>query len=223
MRAVVLASGLALLVTGCSVALRYPYHLAKPLVKREGTVAVAVAVQDQRDSVLAGGRPDFVGVRRGLLGSREDITTVSGQPLAADVSTCVRQGLQEAGYQAMPVKVMIRSRPEYVVAQMAKTGAQRLLLVSIDAWKSDSFWRTWLFYDITVQVFDPEGKRLGRAATSGRDRIVGDDETELAYVYALKLQLLLNDRAVARALYVAPPSAPEPPAQEPVVPPAPTP
>ena len=210
MRAVMVASGFALLVTGCSVAMRYPYNLAKPLVKKEGTVAVAVAVQDRRDSVIAGGRPDIVGIRRSLFGHVEDITTVSGQPLAADVSTCVRRGLQEAGYQAMPVKVMIRSRQEYVVGQMAKTGAQRLLLVGIDAWKSNTFWRTALFYDLTVQVFDPEGHLLGRAATSGRDQVVGDTETTLAEIYTLKLELLLNDRAIARALEVtAPPRAAE--------------
>jgi hypothetical protein len=228
MRALVVVLGLALLAAGCSVS-KVPYHLANPLVKKEGRVAVAVAVQDQRDSVIAGGRPDLVGLMRAKFGNAFDVTTASGEPLAADFSSCVRRGLEQAGYQVTPVKVMIRSRQEYVIAQMAKTGAQRLLLVSIDAWKSDSRGNTWitntgLVYAVTVHVFDPQGILLGRAQTSGRDNLGTYDppETSLPQLYQLKLELLLNDRSIARALNVAPPpAAPEPPAQEPAVTPAP--
>jgi hypothetical protein len=206
MRALIVTSGWALIAAGCTVS-KVPYHLANPLVQKQGRVAVAVAVQDQRAGVIAGGRPDLVGLMRAGI-SASDVTTDSGEPLAADLSRCVRRGLQQAGYQVTPVNVIIRSREEYVVAQMAKTGAQRLLLVSIDAWESDSRGNKWrvtttgLVYDVTVQVFDPQGYLLGRAQTSGRDDVGGYDppETALPELYQLKLELLLNDRSIARAL-----------------------
>jgi hypothetical protein len=228
LRALAVTSGLAVLAAGCSVS-KVSYHLANPLVKKEGKVAVAVAVQDQRASVIAGGRPDLVGLMRAGFGNASDVTTGSGEPLAADFSSCVRRGLQESSYQVAPVKVMIRSRQEYVIAQMAKTGAQRLLLVSIDAWESDSRsnkWsvsNTWLVYDVTVQVFDPQGHLLGRARTFGRDNVGSYDppETALPELYQLKLELLLNDRSIARALNVAPADS-SAPSSSPAVTPAPT-
>jgi len=60
MRALVVVFGLALLSAGCAVGRQYAYHLANPAVNQRGTATIAVAVQDQRDSVTAGGRPDFV-------------------------------------------------------------------------------------------------------------------------------------------------------------------
>jgi len=170
---------------------------------------------------------------RGGFGNPFDVTTASGQPLASDFTADIRRGLQRSGYQVTPVTVMAGSRPEYAIGRLAKTGAQRLLLVQIDAWKSDTFSGTQLFYGLRMQVYDPQGLLLARAATSGRDNVganfidpAGHAETSLPRILALKLELLLNDRSIARALKVAaPPPAetptPEPPAAEPTVTPAP--
>lgn len=225
--------GGALLLTGCAFGRHHAYHLADPLVNQGGRTSIALAVQDQRDSVLMGGRPDFVGLSRGGFGNAFDVTTASGQPLAADFTASIRRGLERAGYRVSSVAVMDRSPTESVARKLAKAGADRSMLVQIDTWKSDTYSGTQLFYGVTIQVFDASGQVLGRAATSGRD-IVGRDfvdpgglaEEALPKIYALKLELLLNDRAIARSLVVSrppPAAAGEPGGGKPPAPPEPDP
>ena len=127
----VLFVGFTVALTGCPWGQKYPYHLAQPFVEQGRAMSIALAVDDQRVSVNAGGRPDFVGVARDGYGKTYDIATESGQPLAADFTVSIRRGLEAAGYRVTPVRVPDRSRPEIVVRQLAQTGAERLLAVRI--------------------------------------------------------------------------------------------
>jgi len=198
--------------TGCAFGRHHAYHLAKPFVERGPAMSIALAVQDQRDSVLMGGRPDFVGLMRAGFGNSYDVTTVSGQPLAADFAASIRRGLESVSFRVTTVKVMDRARPETVASALAKTGAERLMVVAIDLWKTDTLSRTWLFYGVRVQVLDPRGQELGHAAVSGKDVLAGTEinlETTLPKAYTKKLEQLLNDPAVLRALGRAAESDPD--------------
>ena len=201
-------------VANCAYGRRYAYHLANPTVEQGRAMSIALAVQDQRGSVNAGGPTDFVGVSRGSFGNSFDVTTASGQPLAADFAVSIQRGLESAGYRVTPVRVMDRARTEVVARTLAKTNAERLLAVTIDVWHSDTLNRSWLHYGVRLQVFDDGGHELGRAGVSGSD-VIGsafqdrDNLAELAMprACAQKLERLLNDPAIKRALLPRVPSA----------------
>jgi hypothetical protein len=183
------------------------------MMEQGRAMSIALAVQEQRDSVNAGGPPNFVGVSRGGFGNSFDVTTASGQPLAADFAVSIQRGLESAGYRVTPVRVMDRARTEVVARALAKTNAERSMAVTIDVWHSDTLSRTWLHYGVRVQVLDARGDELGRAAVSGSD-VIGsafadrDNIGELSMPRACvqKLEKLLNDPAIKRALL--PPAAP---------------
>jgi hypothetical protein len=205
--------GAVVAVAGCAYGRRYAYHLGTPMVEQGRAMAIALAVQDQRESVNAGGSPDFVGVSRGGFGNSFDVTTASGQPLAADFAVSIQRGLESAGYRVTPVRVMDRARTELVARTLAKTNAERLLAVTIDVWHSDTLNRSWLHYGVRLRVFDAGGHELGRAAVSGSD-VLGsafqdrENIAELAMPRACvqKLEKLLNDPAIKRALLPRAPS-----------------
>jgi len=206
----------ALALTGCSVGHQFSYHRAQPFVEQGRAMSIALAVVDQRPSVNAGGSPDFVGVARDHYSRTSYISTASGQPLSADFTVSIRRGLESAGYRVTPVRVMDRSRPETVVRQLARTGAQRLLAVRIAEWVSEGhLLRGELYYDVTMRVLDGGGQELGRAVISGRDVMGAASDVEVPRLYVQKLEQLLNDPAIKRGL--------APPAAAPVVPATPAP
>ena len=93
----------------------------------------------------------------------------------------------------------------------------------IQEWKSDTYQNTALHYSVTVLVLDPSGQELGRAAINGNDNLGGSFWAPAGYAednvppaYAQKLEQLLNDPAILRALAPAP-SGPPPP--QPAAPP----
>jgi hypothetical protein len=220
--------GGALATSGCFVSpTTHPYHLAHPFVDQGRAASIALAVTDRRQFVAAGGRPDFVG----KLHPGRDVTTASGQPLAADVAVSIRRGLEAAGYRVALVRVMERSRPETVASALVKAGGELLMAVQIDVWRYDSHVRAKLDYDVTMRVLDARGQELGRAQVSGLDVLTGDPAAKVPTVYLEKLEQLLNDPAIKRGMAAAaslpiapampvapaPDQPPPPPSSEPSV------
>ncbi len=205
--------GCAVAASGCTYGHHYAHHLANPLVEQGRAMSLALAVQDQREYVNSGGRPDFVGFTHGGLGNAFDVTTASGQPLAADFATSIRRGLESAGYRVTPVRVMDRAQRETVARALTKTGAERLLAVQIDAWTCDTWKRTQFDYDVTLRVLDARGHGLGQARVSGSEVLGGDFVDPVGHaavvlprVYVQKLEQLLNDPAIKRGLLPTPPA-----------------
>jgi hypothetical protein len=197
----------ALAASGCAFGHHHAYHLGSPAVGR-GSSSVALSVADVRESVLMGGNPAFVGLSRAGFGNSFDVNTSSGQPLADDLATSIRRGLEAAGYRVTPVRVMVRAREETVVGALTRTGAERLLLFEISVWKSDTLMRTALDYDVTLRVFNAQGRQLARARVADRD--VLQSESDIETIYVRKLERLLNDYAIKRALAPTPPPTPPP-------------
>jgi hypothetical protein len=204
----------ALATAGCAVGRRYSYHLANPRMTSRGSLSVALAVQDQREALTTGGRsPDFVGFQRGGFGKAFDIVTASGQPLADDFATSIGRALEQAGYRVKRVRVSNLASPAHVQGPMARSGAERGLVVQIEEWKSDTYSNTALHYDVTMRVLGPGGEELGRATIKGDDTLGGDiGERTVPPAYSRILERLLNDPAIARALApaAAPPGAAPP-------------
>ena len=200
----------ALAASGCAFGHHHAYHLGSPAVGR-GSLSVALFVGDARDSVLMGGDPAVVGVSRGGFGNPFDVITASDQPLADDLAVSIRRGLEAAGYRVIPVRAPPRAREETVVGALARAGAERLLFFEIAEWKSDTLMRTRFNYDVTLRVYDAQGRKIGRARVADSD-VLGN-EMNVEKIYVRKLEGLLNDYTIRRALTPTPPvpeSAPPP-------------
>jgi hypothetical protein len=235
-RGVLLVGWLASLV-GCAFGKHLPYHQTVPRVVHGAPIPVALAVEDERPSVLMGGRPDFVGVSRGGFGNPFDVTTTSGQALARDFAASIRAGLEAAGYRVIPVTVANGTRPDQVARIVGRTGADRLLAIKIVAWKSDTLVQTSLDFELRARAFGASGQPLGGAAIVSGHEVLGGNfvdpfghaETAVPPLYRAKLEQLLNHPGLVRGLTApvapAPPPSPPPsdapPDAEPVVIPAP--
>lgn len=231
MRTTVLAVlGCALVLCGCAVGRKQAYHNSSPRMMR-GTLSVALVVQDQRAAVRSGAKaPNFVGFQRGGFGTPFDVTTASGRALADDFTTSIRHGLLRAGYRVTALVISDRPSPAEIQQAMAQAGAERGLVFLIQEWKADTQTNIALRYDVVLLVLNPSGQVLARALIGGNDNLGGSfmdpagfAEEAVPRAYNQKLEELLSNPSVVRALQPAPAPAPPPapPADAPSVAPVP--
>jgi hypothetical protein len=124
----------------------------------------ALAVLDARPDVLSGDRKEtFVGLSRSLYGIPYPAYTKSKQPLVQDLSNVVSRALKLGG---TPVKVVSPSpfkHREGALKDLQATGAERLILIEVRDWWTDTLIHTDLHYDLLLTVSTPRGRSWDRA------------------------------------------------------------
>jgi hypothetical protein len=198
----------AFAATGCAVGNKHNYTADPPTLAVQGTRSVAVAAQDARPYVITKEKsPDFVGLSRGGFGNPFDVTTESGRPLADDFAATITRSLQNRGFKSTAVGVAPSTAAPDVRSLAAQAGTERVALVSIHEWKSDTFQNTALLYEVVLRVFDLNGNELANNRISGRDNLGGSawnppDHAKGAVpaAYRKKLEELFGSEAVVRSL-----------------------
>ncbi len=196
------------LLSGCAVGNKHSYHDAMVLFDVEAASMVAVAAQDRRPYVLSGAKtPDFVGLQRGGFGNPFDVTTQSGKPLSTDFTESVVRSLVQGGAKAVPISIAPSLNRERAIAELRRSGAEKLLLLQLNEWKSDTFNNTALIYDVKAYVCDSTGEIIAESEISGRENLGGSAfnppghaKAAVPQAFKRKLEELLGARQVAAAL-----------------------
>lgn len=168
---------LAFALTGCAVGNKHGYTIGPDFstqLSPQGARSVAIAAQDARPYVLNKEKtPDFVGLSRGGFGNPFDVTTESGRALAEDFAAAISASLARRGFKSTTVNVAASTAQPDVRALAAQAGAERLALLAIHEWKSDTFQNTALLYELVLRVFDASGNELAMNRIAGRDNLGG--------------------------------------------------
>jgi len=157
---VVLLTALALTLSGCAFGRKVDYSALAPQMTVPSGTSVAVAVSDERPYVLSGKKENtFVGVTRGGFYNPFDMNTVSKKPLAIDLQQSVLGALAKSNIQAVAVP--------YQTGFKADSASQRLLVLNVKEWKTDTYGRTRFDYNLNASVIDENGKVIGsKSATN---------------------------------------------------------
>jgi hypothetical protein len=144
-----------------------PLKLAVPF---QGSIAIAVL--DARPDVISGDRKEtFIGFTRSLYGIPYPAHTASKKPLAEDLANLVTRALKLGGGTAKSVSASPRSGREAAVQALQASGADRLVLIEIKDWWSDTLIHTDLHYDLALTVFNAQGQALGTSSAGGNDEL----------------------------------------------------
>lgn len=197
----------AFAMTGCLIGNKHRYDIG-PDFAVQGTRSVAVAAQDLRRYVVSKEKkPDFVGFQRGNFGNPFDITTESGRPLADDFAAAIAASLQRRGFNSTAVSIAASPSAADARALAARASAERLALLQIVEWMSDTTKQTGLLYDLVLRVYDADGNELANNRVTGRDNLGGSawnppDHAKGAVpvAYRKKLEELFGAEAVLRSL-----------------------
>lgn len=201
---------LAVAVSGCAVAFgnTHGYHDVVANLSYSGARKVAVATRDERPYVLSGAKePRFVGLSRGGYNNPFDVVTTSRKPLADDMSQSLERSLDEKGFDAVALPVGPGEDEGLILAKVVGTGAERVLVLSLREWKSDTMLATWLRYDVSLRVLDPEGALLAESSLAESRELGGSPydppanaERAIPRAFRRALESLLEDPAIAAAL-----------------------
>lgn len=149
LRAVLLLCAFATL-GGCAFGQKIDYRQSTPYLSARSDTPVEVNVIDERPYVLSGSKnPTYVGTLRALYYNPFNINTLTGNPLSFDLKEAVRSSLEKSSIKAPAAYSTTNADP-----------GQKLLMLKLREWKSDSYMRTRFDYDITASVLDEHGKEL---------------------------------------------------------------
>jgi hypothetical protein len=132
----------------------------------------ALAVLDERPDVVKGERKEtFVGLSRSLYGIPYPAYTQSKRPLAQDFSDLVTRGLKLGGTPVQSIQVTPFKGRAGAIKSLQASGAERLILIEMHDWWSDSLIHTDLHYDLALTVLDVQGQELGSSTLTGHDEL----------------------------------------------------
>ncbi len=204
--------GLALLAValllGCAAGNKHRYESVSAKLDVPAGGRIAVSTLDQRPYVLSGDKPPhFVGLQRAGFGNPFAVGTRSGQPLAVDMTNAITSALKAQGAEASAVIPAPNESEGDVRKRLMESGARRLLLLKLREWKSDTYNRTSLEYDVQLQVLDDQGGELASSALQGDDNLGGSFWNPAAHAkravqsaFAAKVGMLFADPEVQQAL-----------------------
>jgi hypothetical protein len=192
-------------LSGCAFGQKFNYAESSINVGSVGTTrSASVAVLDQREYVKSGKKSEsFIGLSRGGFGNPFDVVTKSGAPMATEMATSVAASLRAKGLKVQTVTVPPAGGLERARQALSRTGSDRLLVFTLNEWKTDTMMRTGLDFDVTLDVMDGSGVNLARSHVSGKE-VSGSSilsaEKDAQGWFADKVSELLRDEAVAGAL-----------------------
>lgn len=183
---------------GCAFGHTVPYAGTVARIDASGGTSVAVTAHDQRKRVVErGGSPTFVGELRSLAHIPYGVYTASGKPLADDLTTVLAASFASKGFKVVPVVVTHSEKPETVIQKVTAGGVERAVVLTVVEWRTDTYFKTQLFYDFNVRILDQNGKQLAEGRLDGHiAELVGPPTQALRQM----LERLLNEPKVANAI-----------------------
>lgn len=204
-----------LLLISCAAGHKIKYHDTVASISTSGSITIAVTTHDQREYILSGqSNPDYVGLNRAGFSlvpfKPQSITTESGKSLAEDITASICNSLAAKGFRAIAVNAMPSEDKNKILAKMKEIKGERLLLLTLYEWQSDTYVNTGLFYNVKLEIFDIHGNKLTEKIMKGEDNLGhGDDSFGLAIVkmqkiipkvFKDKIEVLLNNKDVVETL-----------------------
>jgi hypothetical protein len=158
------------LASGCAVGQKIPYTQPTPLLTLvgSGTERIGLAVHDQRRQVVKDpDNADFVGEMRSLYHIPYGVHTQSGKPLAVDLTNLLAAAFTAKGFIPVAVTTASNQKSEDVMRALARQGVPRSVLLTLFEWRTDTYFKTQLFYDLDLQVLNETGRVVAEDRRTG--------------------------------------------------------
>lgn len=202
----IFAAAVVSVITGCAVGNTYSYRESDLAIPVSGDEAIGLTVVDRRPYVLSGDKPAaFIGLQRGGFGNPFDVTTESGQPLAAEVQTALANAMRKRGYKVIELYPSSSSESDILRAIQSGKMAKNVVLVFRE-WKTDAMMSLGLSHDLVLQVLGPDGTTLGSSSSQSHKESLGpagfEDQNALLAKRAMasKVEALFRDTSIQDAL-----------------------
>ena len=149
-------------LTSCTAYNKFDIRKAQ-VTSPSGKASVFVVGVDEREYLKNGEiGPDYLGLTRDGVGIPYLIKTATKRPLALEIAEAVTDSLHAGGRQT--VKAESAKDGASAVSKFRGIGVNRLVLIRIKKWESETLWRTGLDYSVNVDVYDKGGQLLSSSS-----------------------------------------------------------
>jgi hypothetical protein len=160
------------LISGCAVGVKHDYMVDSLDLEVETDKSIAVGTLDHRDYVLDSRKnSNFVGLSRGGFGNPFDVVTLSGHPLAEDISYSIASSLRKNDVDIKVVELSPSQSVDAAAEKLHAEAAQRSLLLTLFEWKGDTYFNVGFTYNFDVRIFNREGNLLFEKHLQGNDNL----------------------------------------------------
>jgi len=150
----------------------FDFTNARPMLEVSTDETIAIAIQDRREYVVDGGKPEtFVGLIRSRVGIPFDVHTTSTEPLATDLGKALVATFAFHKVTATYVRVAPEESPDQIMSRLGKAGAQKALVITLLEWRTDTYQTTRMDFQFRAELFDASGRSLARHAISGSEAL----------------------------------------------------
>lgn len=159
----------AIFLTGGCVA---KYDLTKSQLKTNfrGSGNLAIGVQDLRPVVVDRTKlPTFIGLHRDGFGMPKDAHTKSGKTLAEDMAAILATSFAANGFQVTQFVVSTNDNQESSVRQQSASAYDKIIVVTLKQFRSDSWVEVELQWEIKMSVYDGKGMLLAEKESIGTE------------------------------------------------------
>ncbi len=146
------------------------YDLTKSQLKAnfQGSGKVAIGVQDLRPFVVDRTKPPtFIGLHRDGVGMPKDANTKSGKTLAEDMVTILTSSFTANGFQVTPFPISTNDNQEALIEQQAASAYDKIIVVTLKQFRSDSWMEVELQWEIKMSVYDGKETLLAEKESAG--------------------------------------------------------
>lgn len=195
-------------IMGCAIGQKIRYNDLPLELQATGKYIIAVSVYDNRVFIKNGEKdPSYIGTFRGAFGNPFDAYTESGKALAEDITGVICESLKKKGYKITPVIIAPKSPQDQIINRLKEARANRLLLLTLKEWRSDTYQNTTLYCDISMQIMNNMGKKMAEASEKDEDELGGSffnppshAKNAVPEACTKKLESLLNSPLIINAL-----------------------
>jgi len=163
-------------LSGCAAGVKHDYVQDSLDLKVVTGNSIVVGTLDHRSYILNYQKnDDFVGLSRGGFGNPFDVTTLSGNSLAGDISKSITSSLRKNGVNAQIIEFTSPQSVSEASEKLISKNTQRSLLLTLREWKGDSMINVGFTYDFDVSIFNQDGKLLLEKQMKGKEHLGSSD------------------------------------------------
>lgn len=160
MKNLLLCSLLTVVLSGCGTFNKFDVRQTK-VSAPDGKLSVAVAGVDERPNLRDKRIADsYVGLSRIFLGVPFNIKTATKQPFALEVAEVVTTDLGKN--RKVAPAITTRDVPS-ALKKLTDSGMERLVVIRFKEWESQTLFRTSVWKNVILEVYNKQGKLLASA------------------------------------------------------------
>jgi len=194
-------------LSSCAIGRKVNYSI-NPSINSSDQITIAIGTFDQREAIVQNKRKqDFVGYCRSGAGIAYPMGTKNDRNLSDIISDAICNSFNTNKCKCEPFYLNYSENKSDIINKMKQSKPDRIILIILNKWHTDSYGVTVLYYDIIAELYDENGDFITARGVTGEE-VLGKnvwgsskkDYSKAAYYLENKLETIFTNPDIQEAL-----------------------